>query len=452
MISTESNGQTSVSTDTVKSVGDWFSNGNFNGHLRSSIMMTVNEGELRDYTTWATGGVLRYATAEYHGIGCGISLNFHNHIVSNDLYDIDPISKKHAKWEIELYDYLQDSIQNPYVKLEELYVSYRSRDLNVRVGNMNINKGPLFFARDGRMDPFVYRGVWVDWRFKSNLNIRLAWISGISTRGISSWYSLEDAIGYNSNGVQPNGSKGVYAGLLETSGIATLGIDTKGKNYNIQLWNFWFDRLMNISWTQMDWTRNHWDIGFQYVFQIGFDKNGNYEYAERYIQPKESIHIANIKLGYSFSDVEISGSFLKTFGDGRFLYPRELGRENFYVSQPRAWIDGYGDLELIMLRFKVSNILSNGAIDVRLSETKVGDSRETDVFNKYNVDDFFQTTLLYSHSLSGVWEGLKLSFLYVNRFLTSEEEVALNEKAYKYDFHHFNLIVNYFFNQKKNNV
>ena len=95
-------------------------------------------------------------------------------------------------------------------------------------------------------------------------------------------------------------------------------------------------------------------------------------------------------------EIEVSASYLKAFDTGRFLFPRELGREDFYVSHPRSWVDGFGDTEIYMLRFRYrKETKQNGRvyIDTRIAKIDappIDDAR----FNKYGLPSYYQLTFL----------------------------------------------------------
>jgi len=51
----------------VKSFGDLFRKGTISGHFRSFGMTTTNEGDLKDYQSWAVGGGIKLQTAPLRG-------------------------------------------------------------------------------------------------------------------------------------------------------------------------------------------------------------------------------------------------------------------------------------------------------------------------------------------------------------------------------------------------
>jgi hypothetical protein len=165
-------------------------------------------------------------------------------------------------------------------------------------------------------------------------------------------------------------------------------------------------------------------------------------YTERYVQPDEQAHVISTKLGRKSDQLDVSAAYLHAFDSGRFLFPRELGRENFYVSQPRSWIDGFGDLDVYMLRARFTpEFIHDTWFDLRLSYTD-GPGTDELTFNKYGLEDFYAATFMIDHKFHGMFEGLDLALLYVGRFSDPKDDIPLEAKAYKYDMHHFNLVAN----------
>ena len=140
--------------------------------------------------------------------------------------------------------------------------------------------------------------------------------------------------------------------------------------------------------------------------------------------------------------MDVSASYLHAFDTGRFLFPRELGREDFYVSQPRSWIDGFGDLNVYMLRAKyVPETIHDTFFDLRLSYTDTPGAENVE-FNKYALEDYYAVTFMVDHKFHGLFEGLDIALLYIGRFSDPKDDIPLAQKAYKYEIHHFNLMAN----------
>lgn len=427
----------------VTNILEAFRRGHFHGHIRNYFMATVNDGPLRDYWTNASGGALRFETERLYGFTAGVKGIFSFRTFSDDLNTVDTLTGKSGKWEKELYDYLRPEESTDLDRLEELFIAWRYKNSFIKYGKQDINTGPLLLRRDGRMKPFVYRGLWTEINHLENQHYYAGWIDKVSPRGLTEWFSINEAIGINNNGIEPDGSKAHYHESAESKGIAVLGMKNKlKKHHTIQFWNYWFHNMFNTTWIQADITHNDLYGGVQYVYQQALTRQESLLYEERYMQPDEQANVISANFGTKKNGFDVSASYLHAFDTGRFLYPREMGRENFYVSQPRSWIDGFGDLDVYMLRFKFNPDNDHSTwYDLRLTYTDTPGAENTE-FNKYGMEDFYAVTFLLDHEFHGLLEGLDIAVLYVGRFDTKENPIALENKAYKYDMHHFNVIAN----------
>ncbi|MFK8101555.1 MAG: hypothetical protein AB8G15_03490 [Saprospiraceae bacterium] len=434
-----------VQTQKVESLKDFFTRGHLHGHIRNYFMATVNEGDLTDYWTNGIGGAIKYETYNWKGFQLGVKGIFTYQSFSADLNKQDEQVAKGAKWEKELYD-----VNRPYEKkdldrLEELYIKYNYKKSFIKLGKIDLNTSPLLLRRDGRMKPFVYRGLWAELQELKNQSIYIGWINGVSPRGMTEWYSINEAVGILNNGFQYDGSKASYHEFSQTRGIGVLGYKAKIKNISLQIWDYYFDRMNNTLWLQADYDKKNLFGGIQYVIQNACAYQNEIEFEHRYFQPDEMANVFALQIGYQSIDkiFKISSSFLHGFGIGRFLFPKELGRENFYVSQPRSWIDGYGLVNVYMIRGQLRPINEKWkglSLDIRLSYVDAPDQNDF-ANNKYGRTDYTQITLLTKYAFQKKMKGLEMTLLYVLKYSPSQELLP-SETFYKTNLHHFNLIAN----------
>ena len=427
------------------SVKDFFARGHLEGHVRNYFMATLNEGKLSDYWSNATGGAIKYETYTWKGIQLGVKGILTYQTFSADLNQQDGEVLRGAKWEKELYD-----VNRPYEKqdldrLEELYVKYSYKKSFLTVGKIDINTSPLLLRRDGRMKAFVYKGIWAELQALRSQSIYVGWINGVSPRGMTEWYSINEAIGILNNGFQYDGSNAEYHEFAATRGIGVLGYKIKLKDISLQVWDYYFDRIYNTLWLQADYDKKHLFGGVQYVIQNACTRQKEIEFKHRYFQPDEMANVVAVQIGYQAinKSFKLSAAFLHGFGTGRFLFPKELGRENFYVSQPRSWIDGYGLVNVYMIRGQLQprgKQWEGLSFDIRLSYIDAPAPADF-ANNKYGRTDYTQTTFLAEYTFQKKLEGLALSFLYILKY-SPQQSLSPAETFYKTNLHHFNLIAN----------
>ena len=431
----------------IHSIKDFLKAGKIEGHFRNSFMATFNQGSLKDYWTNASGGSIKYHSPLWHGIEFGLKGSFTYQTLSSDLLDKDPLVQKGAKWESELYDVLRPGEYKDLSLLEELYLKLNMSNSYLTFGKIDINTGPLLLRRDGRMKPFLYRGFWSEINEWEKHKLVLGWINGVSPRGINQWFNLAEAIGINNNGFLPNGEKAEYRNQHQSKGIAALGYQYHQQNgFQLQVWQYWFHQLHHLTWVEGVYQQDTWSFGLQLAHQRAAKFQAELDFENRYMQPEERPLVMSTQATWkpSGQSLQLSWIYLHVFGEGRFLFPRELGREGFYASQARSWIDGFGKSSVYMTRIKwnpKSEALQGLSLDSRISYTQTSGLGNW-ALNKYNIPNFFQVTLLLDYHFKNTLEGMHLRALYIGKWSAHPEETDPNILFYRTNLDHFNLIFN----------
>lgn len=432
--------------DSIHSVKDFFTKGIAHGHIRNYSMATIHEGNLSDYWTHAIGGALRYETAEWNGLSFGVKGIFTFEAFGMDLTEKDELIDRSAKWEKELYDVNRPGENTDLDRLEELFVRYSIGESDVRIGKIDINQGPLLLRRDGRMKPFAFRGAWAQINEFEGHELTIGYIDGVSPRGMTEWFSLNEAIGLLGNGRQPDGSPADYQDGTGIDWIAVIGIrkDLR-ENLKLSFWNYLFDKDMDIAWFQADYRQGQWIAGLQYVHQSALAGQDDLEYSSRFIQEDESADLLSLRLGIApeKSNWEFTTAYLHAFDNGRFLFPKELGREDFYVSHPRFWIDGLGKTDVYMVQAEYkSPSKKKGRFKMKARFSQLDAPAQDDFrFNKYAQPSIYQAMVFPRYEFHSSLEGVELGLLYVWK-IDREDERPANEQFYRTDLHHLNLVLN----------
>jgi hypothetical protein len=428
------------------SLKEFCGKGHVYGHFRNHFMATYNQGELSDYWTNASGGALGYESAVWKNFQFGIKGIFTYQTFSSDLNEEDKLTGKSARWEKQLYDVTRPEETKDLDRLEELYLRYYfGRKGFIEYGKLDINDGPLHLRRDSRMKPFVYKGLWTNYRFNNHHQVKGGWIHGVSPRGMTEWFSINEAIGILNNGYQPDGTPAHYHETANSRGLAVLHYNySPNKDLKLQLWNYTYDRLMNISWFQTDYERKKFFCGLEYVHQRAMPYQAQLEYAARYYQPDEQAHVINLKAGYKQGILKLSGIYFHALNTGRFLHPRELGLDGFWGSQSRSFMDGLGNTDVWVLRMELQpnrGVWRHLHGDFRLSYTDAPGADQPQ-FNKYIAYDQYQITSKITYHFKQVFEGLELTCLYIRKIATDVDALTPSQLFYRSHFHHLNFVVN----------
>lgn len=423
----------------AKSLREIFSKGETEGHLRSYFMTTLNAGSLRDYYTHALGGSLGFETLPWKGFQFGVRGIFTYRTFSSNLNQPDPTTGKISKWEHELYDITDEDNFNDLDRLEELFITWRHNKGYFSYGKIKIEDSPLLNESDGRMKPFAFKGLWLNHKFGSRQTLNLGWISRVSPRSTVEWYSLNEALGITNNGFQPDGSEADYHEHIPSEGILSGNYNLKSNVLSFSA-NYWYiHRLMHTQWLELHYKKNELNIGLQYALQIPDPFQASLPYQHRYIQEDEVGQVFSSSILVEKKHAKVECAYTHAFASGRFLFPRELGRDQFFTSVSRARLEGFGDVDVLTLKgeydFHIKHFRSSLAL-----QRLWGANTENLEFNKYGLDEFYLLNTRLHYEAGKLLEGLSLDLLYVIRKNVHEHdpESIFNTS----DFHQINLVTN----------
>lgn len=417
--------------------------------FRLYMMGTDNSQPLTDYHALAFGGGLKYETGTYKGFRIGVSGFFIWNLASSDLTKPDSVTQVKNRYEIGQFDVEDPSNRNDMDRLEDFYLSYEKKGIKITYGKQEIQT-PFVNPQDGRMRPTGEQGLWVRYKSNDKFDIEAGWLNRISPRGTVRWFGIDESIGIYPSGVNVFGSKSNYRHNLNSSGIGILGLRYKPDPFlTIQFWDHYTDRIFNTSMIQAD---GEWNIGeervliggVQYVFQHPIKDGGNPDPLMTYFDKRDRAQIFSLRTGVRKRETTIQINATRITADGRFLMPREWGREPFYTFMPRERNEGAGDVKAISFnlirQFPNKNIRVEGGYgyydlpDVRNSR-----------FNKYQMPSYHQFLMNIRYKFTGFLSGLNAEILYVYKKNSAETHGDFRYVINKVDMQHVDLIFNYKF-------
>jgi hypothetical protein len=267
----------------------------------------------------------------------------------------------------------------------------------------------------------------------------------ISPRGTVDWYGIGESIGIYSNGVNINGTKGNYAQHIESKGIALIGYThTLPKGHSLKLWNVYVDNVFNTTQVQYDTKQGNWVAGFQYTEQHAVNFGGNEDPTKTYFDPSQMSRVFSSKLGWENNQWKTSINYTRITGEGRYLMPREWGRDPFYTFMPRERNEGFGDVNAIV--GKISYLADAFPLKTSVSYGvfKLPDVKHV-ALNKYGLPSYDQLNLEMIYEFENFLEGLEIQALYVHK--SNQGEAYSNEKYIinKVNMSNYNVVLNFHF-------
>lgn len=426
-----------------------FKTGNIHGHFRYLFMATDNKKGLTDYYANAAGGGIRYETGLFHGFQFAVSGFYVFNIGSSDLGKPDSTTGQFNRYEIALFD-----VEAPYNKkdidrMEEFYLKYNLKNSSIVFGRQLVNT-PFINLQDGRMRPTGVEGIWFEVNQIKKTKIEGGWLNAITPRGTTKWYGVAESIGIFSPGVNIDGAKSLYSNNLESGGVFILGTHMDiSKYFKLHVWNLFTDNIFNTAMLQTDAripVKNNSSLfaSAQFIRQDAVNDGGNEEITKTYFEKGGRVFTFGAKAGWENKQWEVSLNYNRITSHGRYLMPREWGREPFFTFLPRERNEGFGDVSALSAKIhynipkkRIVTSLAAGYYEM----PNVNNFR----LNKYGLPSYYQINTDIKYSFAGTLKGLEAELLIVEKLnngkVYNDERFEFN----KVNMEMFNFAVNYHF-------
>jgi len=426
-----------------------FKRGHFNGHFRYYFMNTQNQKGLTDYYANAAGGGLRYETAKFHGFQFTVSGFYTFNIGSSDLGKTDSSTGQANRYEIALFD-----VENPYNKkdidrLEEFYLKYNYKKSNIVFGRQLLNT-PFINLQDGRIRPTGVEGLCFELNEIRKKKIKIGWNLHLHPRGTTKWYDPGESIGLYPSGVNSNGTKSQYPNNLKSKGVFMLGVQTELSKYvKMQGWNLFTENIFNTAMLQTDLqfplkNKSFVFAAMQVIKQDAIRNGGNQDPAKTYFEANGKSLSFGTKAGWKNRQWEASINYNRITGSGRYLMPREWGREPFFTFLPRERNEGFGDVNAIMGKINYTIPKLRVKTSLAAGYYKLPDVKNYRL-NKYGLPSYTQMNADIRYSFTGILKGLEAQLLVVGKLNRGE---TYNNKRFEFnkvDMVLYNFVMNYHF-------
>lgn len=442
------------------SLQSFLRNGRFFGHARMFSMLTDNGEGLTDYHANAVGVGIGYETGSWKGLQLGISGYAIYHLASSNLSDIDPLSNQPNRYELGLFDVEDPENKNELDRLEDLYVKYSNQSLTMKLGKQHI-RSPFINPQDGRMRPTLVQGLLFDYKLKSKTLLNVGLINKISPRSTVHWYDIGESMGLYGVGVNPDGTKSNYKGNMPKSGIAFVGLERGWKLGKLKLWDQWVVDIFESRLAQWDgrWLMREAGkkgvegsqgaslvYGFQWIQQRALLNGGNEDPSETYFAEGGKSDVFGTRLGVEgLGRWKLLLNYTRITAKGRYLMPREWGRDPFYTFMPRERNEGYGDVQAATMVLSWQSKKVKGlTIDLSYGRFYLPDVKDYSL-NKYGFPAYQQCNVDVRYAFSGFLQGLDLQLLTVLKDAIKTTYDLPKYEINKVNLSHFNLILNYHF-------
>lgn len=410
-------------------------------------MSTDNRIGLSDYYALAAGGGLHYQTAPLYGFRFGLGGVYNFNLASSDLSVPDPATGALNRYEIGLFDVEDPKNRNNLDRMEEFWVQYQYKKLKFTLGKQLLQT-PFINFQDGRMRPTGETGIWVNATLPSHTALEGGWLWKISPRSTVDWYDIGESIGLYPKGLNPDGSASGYPENLKSKGIGIIGIrQSVGKHWNIQLWDQMVENISNTVFLQNEYTvplKNEHKVffGIQLVHQNALADGGNPDQHMTYFQKGSQSNVGSFQAGWQRRQWKTSLAYTRVTTDGRFLTPREWGREPFYTFMSRERIEGSGDSHSVAAKLNFQSTNRQWTAELAYGHFYLPDINNA-ALNKYAFPSYNQLNFGVKYLFKGWLSGLQAEALLVYKGKLGDTYGNDKYVINRVDMLQYNFILNY---------
>ena len=433
--------------DSLSGLGRFLRGGHLSGHGRLFWLSTDNRQDLSDYYALGIGAGMSYQTARLGGhVQLGGSAFFSANLFSSNLAARDPTTGQGNRYEVGLFNVQDPASRAVFSRLEEVYAVYHFGQKSRVTAGRQLLLSPFINPADGRLSPTFVEGITAEWKELANTQLQVAYLTRIAPRSTIGWHGVGESIGLYPVGLDPTGKPSQYGGNTQSANVIQVGLTQRLGPVTLQLWDTRVQHVFNLFYTRADlaWpagNKQQWIAGLQMARQWTIGNGGNSDSAKAYSQPDNRSLVFSGRLGYQTPRWATYVNATRITAEGRFLFPREWGREPFYTFLMRERNEGFGDLTAAS-----SNLIFTPTPHLKV-EAGLGYYWLPDVknyaLNKYEMPAYRQANLGLTYQFRGALSGVDTQVLWVGKTAIGNtydnDRYVLN----KVDMNQLNIIFNY---------
>lgn len=411
-------------------------------HFRTFWMSTSYPSDFKN--DFALGSSLNLGGELNYGDHLKIELGyrFFGNLWSSNLNGLDPLSGQSNRYEIGLFDIL-----NPrdrfFGKIETLSVSYSQNQWGLVAGRMGIDSDWVNL-QDGRLAPTAVEGINFWYESENQFKLEYWGIGKISVRGTSQWLSIGESIGVFPVGRDIQGNPSNYFGNTQSKWISIVELSKSWENYTAKASMTTVQNISNSLWIKGEHrlTKNSkWLFGAQFGFQHGVGEGGNTDLQLAYKNPEDRNYAVSFRVGYTTKRLKSNLNFTHLGGNGRWLSPREWGKDAWYTFIPRERNEGFSRLTAwtAYMEYKFPTLGLSSYVHVGVHLLQDIDLVEG---NKYNFPSYRQMNFGIKYQPKG-FQRIDIHAIIMNKEALVKSYLNPNQRYNKVGMIHTNLILNW---------
>lgn len=414
---------------------------------RTFLMSTLNEGNLKDDYALASGAGIGMLTKSFFGFQFGFSGYFIYNIKSSNIALPDSLTLSPNRYEVGLFDVENPTNKNNLYRLEELYAKYSLSKSSLTVGKLNIIT-PFFNPQDGRMRPTIEEGAWLNINESKKFGLNGGWLWAVSPRSTLKWYSLQNSIGINPVGVNADGTKSNYYNNVLSSGMAIANVYFQPNDkLKINVWDGMLDNVMNTAMIEINTNQSLNEKsklyqGVMYLHQDAINNGGNSDPKKTYVHKGFQSNVISAQIGFKNKRINTSLNYTHITGDGRYMMPREWGKDPFYTFLSRERNEGLGNVHAYVFKTSVNAFHEKFKTGIGYGYYQLPNVKNYRL-NKYGMPSYHQINVDASYAFGKFLKGFELKALLVYKLNAGETYNNLKYVYNKVNMFNLNLILDF---------
>jgi hypothetical protein len=415
--------------------------------LRSFWMSSSYWEDFKGDFALGQSAYLQLQTKSYKGFSAMGRYTVFGNVWSSDLLARDPITQNFNRYEVGLFDVL-DPGDRFFGKLEALQLRYNSEKFQATLGRMDINT-PFINPQDGRLSPTFVEGLRINFQPDDKNSFSAAIIGRMSPRSTSGWFDIGETIGIYPVGQSEFGLPSKYQGNTESDYFTVLDWQHRlDKGLQLQVNHTYVNNISSTYLTQAvkDWeisnSKNTLVTGLQLTFQHGIGEGGNSEPEKRFKNPDDLNVVISGRVGIKNPKSVLFFNYSRIDGSGRFLNPREWGRDPFFTFIPRERNEGYNQVNAFTTYYQ-RNLPEKGLQLYGFAGLHFLPDPADAELNKYAFPSYAQANFGTRYSPRDWGKGLDFHFILMSKINLKSGEMRPQWIYNKVNMVHINLMVNY---------
>jgi hypothetical protein len=182
---------------------------------------------------------------------------------------------------------------------------------------------------------------------------------------------------------------------------------------------------------------------FQSITQWKAGNGGNSNPELRYYTNEKPVWTAGLKMGFRLRSLEISMATNFISSDGRYLMPREWGRDPFFTFLPRERNEGSGDVWSWLMKAQYSQT-KKSSLSIAAGYYRLPNPDNV-ALNKYGMPSYMQFLSDFRYKLDGFLKGWEVQFLYTTKVSVTNTDLPYKYVINRVNMHLLNCVINFYF-------